>query len=73
MRQIVRNWLNNIKLYAELRDGWGRRLARWLADRYFLRLTIPQRRVVVMILVLHAMFFITLVALGLGLAAARLL
>jgi uncharacterized protein YndB with AHSA1/START domain len=73
VRGVVRNWLDNIKLYAELRGGWGRRLARWLADRYFLRLTIPQRRVVVMILVLHALFFFTLVATSLGLAVARLL
>ena len=73
VRGIVREWLNNIKLYAQMRGGWGGQLARWLADRYFLKLTIPQRRVVVMIFLLQAMFFITMLALGLGLAVARLL
>ena len=73
VRKIVREWLDNIKLYAQLRGGWGGRLARWLADHFFLKLTIPQRRVVVMILLLQAMFFITMLALGLGLAVARLL
>jgi len=73
VRGIVREWLDNIKLYAEMRSGWGGRLARWVADRYFLKLTIPQRRMVVMILLLQAIFFITMVSLGLGLAVARLL
>lgn len=73
VRGVVREWLDNIKLYAEMRGGWGGRLARWLADHYFLKLTIPQRRMVVMILLLQAMFFISMVALGLGLAVARLL
>ncbi len=73
VRGIVREWLDNIKLYAEMRGGWGGRLARWLADHYFLKLTIPQRRMVVMILLLQAIFFITLVALAAGLAVAKLL
>jgi len=73
VRGVVREWLDNIKLYAQMRGGWRGRLARWLADHYFLKLTIPRRRVVVMILLLQAMFFITMLALGLGLAVARLM
>ncbi len=73
VRGVVREWLDNIKLYAQMRGGWGGRLARWLADHYFLKLTIPQRRMVVMILLLQAIFFITLVALAAGLAVAKLL
>ncbi len=56
-----------------MRGGWGGRPARWLADHYFLKLTIPQRRVVVMILLLQAIFLVTMVALGAGLAVAKLL
>jgi len=35
--------------------------------------SIPQRRMVVMFLLLQAVFLVTMVALGLGLAVARLL
>jgi len=56
-----------------MRGGWGGRLARWLADHYFLKLTIPQRRMVVMVLLLQAIFFITMVAMGLGWVVSWLL
>jgi hypothetical protein len=69
-RQIVREWLDNIKRYAELRGTWGKRSVRWLADRYYLRLTPQQRRAVVMVLALQGMGLVSLVALGLGLAVA---
>lgn len=73
VRGVVREWLDNIRLYAEMRRGFGGRQARWLADHYYLKLTMPQRRMVVMILLLQAIFLVTVVALGLGLAVARLL
>ncbi len=73
VRQIVREWLDNIKRYAELRGGWVQRLIKWLVDRFFLRMTLEQRRAVVMVIALQGMAFISFVALGLGLAIASLL
>jgi hypothetical protein len=73
VRRIVREWLDNIKRYAELRGGWKERLVRWLVDRYFLRLNIEQRRAIVMIIALQGMACIAFVALGIGLAVAKLL
>jgi hypothetical protein len=71
VRQVVRQWLDNIKRYAELRGGWGRRLIRWLADRYFLRLRMEQRRVIIMILMFQGVAFFAFVAAAVGLAIAR--
>ncbi len=45
-RGVVREWLKNIKRYAELRAGWGRRLLKWVLDRFILRLKVSQRRVI---------------------------
>lgn len=73
MRKIVCEWLDNIKRYAELRGGLGKRLLKWLVDRYFLRMTPEQRRAVVAVIALQGLFFISLVSLGLGLAVASLL
>ncbi|UCC89566.1 MAG: SRPBCC family protein [Anaerolineales bacterium] len=71
-RKIVCEWLENIKRYAELREERGKRLVRWLADRYYLRLRPEQRRAVIMVLALQGMSLISFVALGLGLAVASL-
>jgi hypothetical protein len=73
VRQVVCDWLDNIKRYAELRGGRGRRLVRWLADRYFLRLNPEQRRAIVMVLALQALTLISFVTLGIGFAVASLL
>jgi hypothetical protein len=72
-RQVIREWLDNVRLYAELRGGWRDRLARRLMDRHLLRLSTLERRVVLMILVLQGMACITSLALGIGLAVAGLL
>lgn len=73
VRQVVRDWLDNIKRYAELRGGLGRRLVRWLADHYFLRFNPEQRRAIVMVLALQALTLISFVTLGIGFAVASLL
>jgi hypothetical protein len=73
VRQVVRDWLDNIKRYAELRGGRSRRLVRWLADRYFLRLNPEQRRAIVMVLALQALTLISFVTLGIGFAVVSLL
>ncbi|MEJ5198801.1 MAG: SRPBCC family protein [Anaerolineae bacterium] len=53
VRQVVRNWLLNIKRYAELRRNRFERLLRWLADRYYLSLRPDQRNVIAAILFIH--------------------
>lgn len=72
VRQVVREWLDNIKRYAELRGGRVQRLIRWLVDRYFLRLNREQRSAVVTVIALQGLTFISLVTLGIGLAIATL-
>lgn len=72
-RETVREWLENIRRYAELRDGRGRRFVRWLADRYFLRMSMEQRRAILAVIVLQGLSCVSFVALGLGLAVASLL
>jgi hypothetical protein len=57
---------------AELRGGWGKRLVRWLADRYFLRMTLEQCHAVIMVIALQGMALVSFVALGVGLAVASL-
>jgi hypothetical protein len=70
VRQVVRQWLDNIKRYAELRGGRFRRLIRWLADRYFLRLRMEQRRVIIMILAFQGVSFFAFIAAAIGFAIA---
>lgn len=54
VRQVVRDWLRNIKRYVELRRDWRGRLLRRLADRFYLRLRPDQRSLIATILALHA-------------------
>ncbi|MEW5827735.1 MAG: hypothetical protein AB1846_02510, partial [Chloroflexota bacterium] len=49
VRQVIGEWLTNIKRYSELR-GRGRRLIKWFLDRYYLKLRPDQRRVVLVLL-----------------------
>ena len=71
-RKTVQEWLENIRRYAELRGGRGRRFVRWLADRYFLRMTMEQRRAILAIVILQGVSCISFVAVSLGLAVASL-
>jgi hypothetical protein len=73
VRQVVQEWLSNIKRYAELRGDWFKRLARWVADRYILRLKIEQRRVIILLLAWQVITLLAFVALGLGFAVVKLL
>ncbi len=72
-RQVVREWLNNIKRYAELRNGWLQRLTKWVIDRFFLRLKAQQRRAIFILLVWEGVGCISFLAIGLGFAMAKLL
>jgi hypothetical protein len=71
IRKIVRQWLKNIKNYAELRDGRIRRFIRWLLDRYYLNMRQDQRKAVAAILFLHAIGFVSFVmaAIAMGIAS----
>lgn len=72
VRRVVREWLDNIRRYAELRDGWAHRLVKWLVDRYFLKMKVDQRRVVVMILALQGISCVSFVFVAIGLGIASL-
>ncbi len=73
VRQVVRQWLDNTKRYAELREGRLRRLIRWVLDRYLLKLRVEQRRMIMMIIAFKIAMLLSLVALGIALAVATLL
>lgn len=53
VRQIVRQWLQNIRRYAELREGRLNHLVKWVLDRYFLKLRQDQRKVILLLLVMQ--------------------
>jgi len=65
-RQMVQEWLSNIKRYNELRGSRGRSILKWSLDRFFLRMRPDQRRVVVVLLFMQA---VGLIAFLLALAA----
>ena len=73
VRQIVQSWLSNIKRYAELRDGWGKRLIKWIIDRFLLRLRVDQRRVVLILLAWEGIGCVAFLMLALGWGTAKLL
>jgi hypothetical protein len=72
-REGLREWLKNIKRYAELRGGWTRRLLKWVMDRYILRLKVSQRRVIVMLLAWEGIGCVTFLMLALAWGLAKLL
>ncbi len=61
VRQVIGEWLTNIKRYSELRGGRGRLLVRWFLDRYYLRLRPDQRRVVLVLLSMQVIGLATFV------------
>ncbi len=69
--KIVNDWLTNLRRYAELREGWKKRLVKRLVDRFYLKLQPDQRRTVTTILYFQAIGTITFVmaALAAGLAS----
>ena len=70
VRTVARQWLKNIKNYAELREGRLHRLVRWFLDRFYLKLRRDQRQAVATILFMHAIGIISflIAALALGVA-----
>lgn len=70
VRGVVRQWLENIKRYAELREGRAQRFVKWALDRYILKLPPHQRRMVVMVLSMQAMAFVAFVGAALFFAIA---
>lgn len=72
VRATVRQWLKNIKLYAELRGGWLQRQVKWLADHYLLKLRADQRRIILAILVMQGIGCLTFIAAAIGLGIAGL-
>ncbi len=71
VRQVVHEWLNNIKRFEELRGTRWNRLKRWLYERYYLKMKPDQRRTVQLILYMQVVGFISFVmaALALGIAS----
>jgi len=70
VREVIRNWLRNIKNYLELRDGRIKRLVRWLMDRYFLDLRKDQRQVILTVLFMQLVGIISFImaAIAMGIA-----
>lgn len=71
VRDTVRQWMKNIKFYAELREGRAQKFIKWVLDRYFLRLRNDQRKVVLMILFLQVVSLISFIMAALALGIAR--
>ena len=70
IRKVIQDWLSNIKRYAELRSSRPQRFLKWLLDRFFLKLQVDQRRVILIILAFQAMglFSFVLVVVFMGIA-----
>ena len=70
IRNVIREWLSNIKRYSELRDGRARLIIKWFLDRYYLKLRPDQRRVVQMLLFMQAIglatFFVAVIGWGIA-------
>ena len=73
LHQVVKEWLTNIKRYAELRGTRGRRLIKWFLDRFYLKLRPDQRRAVLLMLVMQAVGLATFVIVVIAWGIPRLL
>ncbi|GAB4504631.1 MAG: hypothetical protein Fur0043_16250 [Anaerolineales bacterium] len=60
LRQVIHEWLANIKRYSELIDGRGR-LIRWVVDHFYLKLRPDQRRVMVVLGFMQAVGLISFI------------
>ena len=74
LERHTREWLTNIKRYAELGDSRIQRWMKWTLDRYVLKLRADQRRVIVVLIGLQLVACVTFLvaATGLGLAGVVL-
>lgn len=70
VRKAVKQWLKNIKLYAELHKTRLGRFLKWVLDRYFLRLRSDQRNIILTVLFLQLVGFVSFVmaAIAMGIA-----
>jgi len=73
VRDTVKEWLVNIRRYAELRGGWWQPYARWAVDKYLLPMRVDQRRVIFLLLAWQTVSCVALLALAAGWGTARLL
>lgn len=71
VRKAVKEWLKNIKLYAELHKTRIGRMLKWILDRYFLRLRSDQRNIILTVLFIQFVGFISFVmaAIAMGIAS----
>jgi len=72
VRDVIQEWLNNIKRYSELREGRVQRFVKWLVDRHYLHLRPDQRKTVQTILFMHIVGMVSsvmaIIALGVAFA-----
>lgn len=73
VRDVVSEWLNNIKRYSELRDGRGRKIVKWFLDHYYLQLRPDQRRIVMVMVFMHAIALATFMVAAIGWGIVSLL
>jgi hypothetical protein len=72
VRAASKEWLQNIKRYAELRHNWRQRLVRRAIDRFVLPLKASQRRVILILLAWEAVGCLAFVGVALVWGAASL-
>jgi hypothetical protein len=73
LRQVIREWLSNLKRYSELRGGGGRLFVKWFLDHVYLRLRPDQRRVVLVTVFMQAVGLIAFALALLGWGITHLL
>lgn len=64
--QVVRQWLENIKRYAELGTTGLQRLVKWALDNHLLKLRAEQRRVILLLLALQGVTMFSFIAIAIG-------
>jgi uncharacterized protein YndB with AHSA1/START domain len=73
VRKIVKDWLKNIRRYAELRGVWTKCWLRKLIDRFYLNQQPAQRKTITTILFMQAVSTITFIMAALAAGLASLL
>jgi len=73
VQKIVKEWLTNMRRYAELRDTWAKQIAKKLIDRFYIDQTPPQRKTITTILFMQSIGTITFIMAALALGFANLL
>lgn len=73
VRQVVKEWLANIKRYAELKNTPSHRLIKWFLDRYYLNMRRDQRKTVLVVLFMHIVGLISFIMAAIALGISTLL